>query len=227
MTRLHLAVLAVLASPAALRAQDAVPLVIGTPLLAEFAISPGFMSGGRNFPIGGGLYVGFSWVGFQQQRGYRLGFAGTTSNLDGPRPTDPGRVNIRARAMDVVTLERVRLRQRGNRVITTGYGAGVGTMSYFRDGTRANPEVRATVPAISGGVDIAWRVPFRGRGIAQPSDFFAGLRSSLLFGAPFVGRSVPATGDIPTRRGIGSTFELSFGMRLGLFSDLFSSQSEP
>lgn len=222
MTRHHLALLAVLAAPQALRAQDAAPLVIGTPLLAELAALPGFVSGGRSFPVGIGIYLGFSWVGFQQQRGYRLGFTGSTSQMDGPRPTDPGRVNIHSRGTDVLSLERVRLRQRGNRVITTGYGVGVGTMSYYREGLVTNPEVKGTVPALTGSVDIAWRLPFTGKGIARPTDFFAGIRSSLLFGAPFVGRSVPATGEIPTRRGIGSTFELTFGMRLGLFSDLFS-----
>lgn len=222
MTRLRLAVLVLLAFPAALRAQDAVPIVIGTPLLLDFNVLYGLRSGGRNSPAGGGLYIGFAWVGFQQQRGYRLGVASSMSHMDGPRPTDPGRVNIHSRAFDVVSLERVRLRQRGRRIITTGYGAGVGVMSYYREGQRAHPIVKGKAPALTGSVDIAYRTPFEGKGVARPFDLLAGIRSSLLFGVPFVGRSVPATGEIPSRRGIGSTFELTFGVRMGLFSDFFS-----
>jgi hypothetical protein len=222
MTRLSLAVLALLASPVALRAQDSLLLAMGSPLLAEFAVSSGFMSGGRNFPVGVGLSVGFSLVGLPQQRGYRLGVAATSSHMDGPRPTDPGRVNIHSRSIDVVSLERLRLRQRGRRIITTGYGAGVGVMSYYREGQRAHPIVKGKAAALTGSADIAYRLPFTGEGMAKPTDLFAGLRSSLLFGVPFVGRSVPATGEIPTRRGIGSTFQVSLGMRVGLFSDFFS-----
>lgn len=144
-------------------------------------------------PVGTGSHLAVSMIFYPRRRGYRLSFAGTTSHLEGPRPPTVGRVQIRARAIDVGSLERLRLYERGRRVTTVGYGVGAGVMAYYRDERRAGPIVKRTVPAITGSVDVGLR--FGGGGSGECPErtlaFYTGVRSSLLLGAPVVGRSVP------------------------------------
>lgn len=139
----------------------------------------------------------------------------------------PLRGLVRSRTIAAFTLERIRLRQRGNLVVTTGYGLGAGTVLYMVDQSRSGDEfqygnVQSATLAVSGSVDVAFRVPPGTHYVeGGPLDFYVGLRSALLFGAPAVARTVPSAGEIPRSRGLGSTMQLLFGARFGFFSEWF------
>lgn len=220
MPSLRFAVLILFTFSATLRAQTPTPVDTGGQFLTDFAPPmPTLLSGGRTFPVGTGSHLALSMIFYPRRRGYRLSFVASTSHLEGPRPPTVGRVQIRARAIDVGSFERLRLFERGRRVTTVGYGAGAGVMAYYRDERRAGPIVKRTVPAITGSVDVGLR--FGGGGSGECPDrtlaFYTGVRSSLLLGAPVVGQSVPASDPIPARRGVGSTLQMTVGIRFGRF----------
>jgi hypothetical protein len=224
---LHLALVASLGSVQPLAAQESAPPPLETPLLAEWAIGPAIVGGGRWVPSTGGILLSAAWVGFQQEKGYRLGLSASRADIKDPLPTSPTEGLVRARNAAVLFLERIRIRKPGPWVIITGYGAGLGSLGYEFDNTRndaasrSNP-VEVWAPALTASADAAWRVPIRPvLGQAHPLDLFISVRSALLLGVRRVGDDIPGSGAVPSTRGLGHVQHLSLGMRVGLFSDWF------
>lgn len=211
--------------PLLLRAQAPDAAALKTPLLGEFVITPGIVTGGRWVPPASGIYLATAWVGFQQERGYRLGLMATSASIERPLPTDPAFGMVRERYVATLTLERVRLRQRGPWIFTTAFGGGLGSFGYTVDqsrGVEAAVDVHAWVPAVTASADVALRVPASSRLFeSAPIDFLVGVRSSALLGVRKVNDIVPSSGPIETWRGIAQVHQLTVGLRFGLLSYLF------
>lgn len=210
-----------------LRAQEAPPASLETPLLTEWALGPAIVGGGRWVPSSGGILLSLVWVGFQQEKGYRLGLLATRADIKDPVPTSPLEGLVRARNASALFVERIRIRKPGPWVIITGVGGGLGSLGYDFDNTRnAAPSrsdpVESWAPTLTASADIAWRVPIRPvLGQASPLDLFIGARSALLLGVRRVQEDIPASGDVPSTRGVGHMQHVSIGVRVGLFSDWF------
>lgn len=209
----------------ALAAQESAPLE--TPLLAEFAVGPAIIGGGPWAPSTSGIMLSLVWVGFQQERGYRLALSASRAEIKDPLPVSPTEGLVRARNAGLLTLERIRIRKPGPWVIITGVGAGFGSLGYDFDNSRNDAATRSDpvegwAPALTVSADAAWRVPMpRVIGQAHPLDLFISARSALLLGVRRVSDNIPGSGEVPSTRGIAHVQHLAIGMRIGLLSDWF------
>jgi hypothetical protein len=167
------------------------------------------------------------WVGFQQEKGYRLGLAASRADIKEALPSSPTEGLVRARTAGMLFVERIRIRKPGPWVIITGIGAGVGSLGYEFDNTRNDSTTRSDplegwVATLTASADVAWRTPISPLIVkARPLDLFISVRTAALLGAPRVDETIPASGDVPFTRGLGHVQHLSIGMRVGLFSDSF------
>jgi hypothetical protein len=211
----------------ALAAQESAPPHLETPLLAEFAVGPAIIGGGPWAPSTSGIMLSLVWVGFQQEKGYRLGLAASRADIKDAVPTSPAEGLVRARNAALLSVERIRIRKPGPWVIITGIGAGFGSLGYDFDNTRNDATTRSDpvegwAPALTASADAAWRVPMpRLIGQAHPLDLFIGARSALLLGVRRVGDEIPGSGEVRSTRGIAHVQSLAIGMRIGLLSDWF------
>lgn len=183
----------------------------------EFAPALSLMGDQRS--IGGtfGIFIGAFWIGLAPERAYRLGLTLATIFPDDPPPRDPAVGELSGIFASALTLERLRLKVKGRRIITTGVGLGVGAMLYdvLQDSTGGTQSVRSVnswVPTVTGSAEVAYRLPFVG---SSPIDFFVGLRSVLMIGSRTLRGDPPSSGPIPTSRGIGHVNQLAFGVRMG------------
>ena len=211
----------------ALAAQESAPTPLETPLLAEFAVGPAIVGGGPWAPSASGIVLSLVWVGFQQEKGYRLALAASRADINDPLPVSPTEGLVRARNASTLTLERIRIRKPGPWVIVTGIGAGLGSLGYDFDNTRNDSTTRSDpvegwTAALTASADVAWRVPIpRLIGQASPLDLFISARSALLLGVRRVGDDIPGSGPVPSTRGLAHMQLLAIGMRIGLLSDWF------
>ncbi len=219
---------ALLVLPSALAAQEQAEPGSDSPFRIEMVAGPTLMGdqGYLGAPVG--MFASISWVGFLQTKGYRLGMVQTSTSHSGAGATTPASAErgvLYNRYAAAFTLERIGIRVRGRRVITTGYGFGAGSLGYdvkqlpSPDGQSIR-RVDGWAPAVTASADVAYRFP-RGRAsfIPLPTDvdFFIGVRSVAMLGVVTVTATPPSSGPIPTTRGIGHINQIGIGLRFGLF----------
>ena len=216
---------ALLVLPSVLAAQEQAIPSIDSPLLLELVVGPTLMGDQGYLAAPLGLSASLSWVGFNQTKGYRLGLVQTSTSSSGAAPpASAERGILYNRYAAALTVERIRFQVRGRRVITTGYGFGVGSLGYdvkqlpSPDG-RSIRSVYDWAPAVAASADVAYRFrPSRDPGFARPIDLFVGVRSVAMLGVRTVTATPPSTGPIPTTRGIGHINQIGIGFRFGRFN---------